>query len=77
MTTSLPQRQELGQPTTWPDETVAPGDRAGLDDPAMVAGIGSIDGVTFMLIGHQKGRNTKVCIRQASCSTSTSNPGAS
>ncbi len=35
------------------------GDRAGLDDPAMVAGIGSIDGVSFMMIGHQKGRNTK------------------
>ncbi len=26
----------------------------------MVAGIGSIDGVSFMMIGHQKGRNTKV-----------------
>jgi acetyl-CoA carboxylase carboxyl transferase subunit alpha len=35
------------------------GDRAGLDDPAMVCGIGSIDGVTMMFIGHQKGRNTK------------------
>lgn len=35
------------------------GDRAGLDDPAMVCGIGSIDGVSFMMIGHQKGRNTK------------------
>ena len=36
------------------------GDRAGLDDPAMVCGIGSMDGVSFMFIGHQKGRNTKV-----------------
>jgi acetyl-CoA carboxylase alpha subunit len=36
------------------------GDRAGLDDPAIVCGIGSIDGVSFMFIGHQKGRNTKV-----------------
>jgi acetyl-CoA carboxylase carboxyl transferase subunit alpha len=35
------------------------GDRAGLDDPAMVAGIGSIDGVSYMMIGQQKGRNTK------------------
>ena len=26
----------------------------------MVAGIGSIDGVSFMMIGQQKGRNTKV-----------------
>ena len=36
------------------------GDRGGLDDPAMVCGLGSIDGVSFMFIGHQKGRNTKV-----------------
>jgi acetyl-CoA carboxylase carboxyl transferase subunit alpha len=36
------------------------GDRAGLDDPAIVCGIGSMDGVSFMFIGHQKGRNTKV-----------------
>lgn len=35
------------------------GDRAGLDDPAMVCGLASIDGVPFMCIGHQKGRNTK------------------
>jgi len=35
------------------------GDRGGLDDPAVVCGLGSIDGVTFMMIGHQKGRNTK------------------
>lgn len=38
------------------------GDRAGLDDPAMVCGLASIDGVSFMFIGHQKGRNTKVPI---------------
>lgn len=36
------------------------GDRAGLDDPAIVCGIGSINGTPFMMIGHQKGRNTKV-----------------
>lgn len=42
------------------------GDRAGLDDPAMVCGIGSIDGVSFMMIGHQKGRNTKVPLPAAS-----------
>lgn len=35
------------------------GDRAGLDDPAMVCGLASMDGQTFMFIGHQKGRNTK------------------
>uniref|UniRef100_A0A383VMQ5 acetyl-CoA carboxytransferase n=1 Tax=Tetradesmus obliquus TaxID=3088 RepID=A0A383VMQ5_TETOB len=40
------------------------GDRAGLDDPAIVCGIGSMDGVSFMFIGHQKGRNTKENIRR-------------
>src|SRR3989337_3781498 len=35
------------------------GDRTVGDDKAMVGGFGSIDGQTFMLIGHQKGRNTK------------------
>ena len=35
------------------------GDRAVADDKAMVGGLGSIDGKTFMLIGQQKGRNTK------------------
>lgn len=36
------------------------GDRAGLDDPAMVCGLASMEGTSFMFIGHQKGRNTKV-----------------
>nr|KYP64422.1 Acetyl-coenzyme A carboxylase carboxyl transferase subunit alpha [Cajanus cajan] len=35
------------------------GDRAGYDDPAIVTGIGSIDGKSYIFIGHQKGRNTK------------------
>ncbi|GAV76465.1 ACCA domain-containing protein [Cephalotus follicularis] len=35
------------------------GDRAGYDDPAIVTGIGSMDGKSYMFIGHQKGRNTK------------------
>lgn len=35
------------------------GDRTVRDDPAMVGGFGTIDGQTFMLIGQQKGRNTK------------------
>ncbi|CAA2975391.1 acetyl-coenzyme A carboxylase carboxyl transferase subunit alpha, chloroplastic-like isoform X1 [Olea europaea subsp. europaea] len=35
------------------------GDRAGFDDPAIVTGIGSIEGRSYMFIGHQKGRNTK------------------
>ncbi len=35
------------------------GDRNIADDKAMVGGFGIIDGQTFMLIGQQKGRNTK------------------
>ena len=35
------------------------GDRAGYDDPALITGIGKIDDMTFMIVGHQKGRNTK------------------
>ncbi|KAK5776059.1 hypothetical protein PVK06_044017 [Gossypium arboreum] len=35
------------------------GDRAGYDDPAMVTGIGTMDGKSYMFIGQQKGRNTK------------------
>lgn len=40
------------------------GDRAGYDDPAIVTGIGSVDGRTFMFMGHQKGRNTKENIQR-------------
>jgi acetyl-CoA carboxylase carboxyl transferase alpha subunit len=35
------------------------GDRAGTDDHAMVAGIGSFRGRTIAIIGHQKGRDLK------------------
>ena len=35
------------------------GDRAFADDKAIVAGIGRIDGRAVLLIGHQKGRDTK------------------
>lgn len=35
------------------------GDRNFGDDKAMVGGLGTIDGHSFMFIGHQKGRNTK------------------
>ncbi|KAI7749063.1 hypothetical protein M8C21_033842 [Ambrosia artemisiifolia] len=40
------------------------GDRAGYDDPAIVTGIGTIDGRRFMFVGHQKGRNTKENIQR-------------
>jgi acetyl-CoA carboxylase carboxyl transferase subunit alpha len=36
------------------------GDRTVKDDKAMVGGFGQIDGKTVMLIGQQKGRNTKL-----------------
>lgn len=35
------------------------GDRTVADDKAMIGGLGMIEGQTFMLIGQQKGRNTK------------------
>eukprot|EP00897_Mesotaenium_endlicherianum_P009160 jgi/Mesen1/8272/ME000448S07415 len=40
------------------------GDRGGYDDPALVCGIARIDGMSFMLMGHQKGRNTKENIQR-------------
>lgn len=35
------------------------GDRRGTDDPAIVGGVGRIDGQPVVLLGHQKGRDTK------------------
>jgi acetyl-CoA carboxylase carboxyl transferase subunit alpha len=35
------------------------GDRRFADDPAIVAGIGRVSGISMMVIGHQKGRGTK------------------
>lgn len=35
------------------------GDRTVADDKAMVGGFGTVDGQTYMFIGHQKGRSTK------------------
>ncbi len=40
------------------------GDRAFADDPAIVAGIGRIDGRPVAIIGQQKGRDTKSKIRR-------------
>lgn len=42
-----------------PDFIELHGDRQVKDDKAIVGGFGTIDGQTFMIIGHQKGRNTK------------------
>lgn len=35
------------------------GDRTFADDPALVAGLGQIDGIRLVIVGHQKGRDTK------------------
>ncbi len=40
------------------------GDRLFRDDPAMVGGWARLDGVTVMVIGHQKGRDTKENLRR-------------
>ncbi|MBE9043372.1 acetyl-CoA carboxylase carboxyl transferase subunit alpha [Pleurocapsales cyanobacterium LEGE 10410] len=35
------------------------GDRGGYDDPALVGGVARIDGRPMVIVGHQKGRDTK------------------
>lgn len=35
------------------------GDRGGSDDPALVSGVGSVNGRSVVMLGHQKGRDTK------------------
>ncbi|MGA9341529.1 MAG: acetyl-CoA carboxylase carboxyltransferase subunit alpha [Rhodanobacteraceae bacterium] len=40
------------------------GDRAYADDAAIVGGLGRINGRAFVLIGHQKGRDTKSKVRR-------------
>ncbi|MCC5856902.1 MAG: acetyl-CoA carboxylase carboxyl transferase subunit alpha [Ectothiorhodospiraceae bacterium] len=40
------------------------GDRAFADDPAIVGGVARLDGRPVMVIGHQKGRDTKEKIRR-------------
>lgn len=35
------------------------GDRRFGDDPAIIGGVGKISGISFVIIGHQKGRGTK------------------
>ena len=47
-----------------PDFQELHGDRMFADDPAIVGGIGRIEGRPVMLIGHQKGRDTKERVRR-------------
>ena len=47
-----------------PDFQELHGDRMYADDPAIVGGLGRIDGRPLMFIGHQKGRDTKERVRR-------------
>ncbi len=47
-----------------PDFQELHGDRMYADDPAIVGGIGRVDGQAVMFIGHQKGRDTKERVRR-------------
>jgi len=47
-----------------PDFQELHGDRMYADDPAIVGGLGRIDGRPVMFIGHQKGRDTKERVRR-------------
>ncbi len=47
-----------------PDFQELHGDRMYADDPAIVGGVGRIDGRACMFIGHQKGRDTKERVRR-------------
>jgi len=47
-----------------PDFQELHGDRMYADDPAIIGGIGRLDGQSVMFIGHQKGRDTKERVRR-------------
>lgn len=47
-----------------PDFQELHGDRMYADDPAIIGGVGRIEGRAVMLIGHQKGRDTKERVRR-------------
>jgi len=47
-----------------PDFQELHGDRMFADDPAIIGGVGRLDGRSIMFIGHQKGRDTKERVRR-------------
>ncbi len=47
-----------------PDFQELHGDRMYADDPAIIGGVGRLDGRPLMFIGHQKGRDTKERVRR-------------
>lgn len=50
--------------TIAPDFQELHGDRMYADDPAVIGGVGRIDGRPVMFVGHQKGRDTKERVRR-------------
>ena len=61
-----PMRPYTADYLTWiaPDFQELHGDRMYADDPAIIGGIGRLDGRPVMFIGHQKGRDTKERVRR-------------
>tara|TARA_B100000614_G_scaffold250990_1_gene261989 strand:- start:1409 stop:2371 length:963 start_codon:yes stop_codon:yes gene_type:complete len=51
-------------PNIFDNFTELHGDRMFGDDKAIIAGIGDIDGLTFLFVGHQKGRDAKEKVRR-------------
>ena len=51
-------------PNIFDNFTELHGDRMFGDDKAIIAGIGDIDAVTFLFVGHQKGRDAKEKVRR-------------
>ncbi len=50
------------------------GDRHFADDPALICGIGIVDGMKLMIIGQEKGRGTKSKVYLFSTNISISSP---
>ena len=63
--------RDIGRPTTldycglvFEDFVELHGDRSGGDDPAVVAGVASLDGRPVVVLGHQKGHDTTELVRR-------------
>ena len=63
--------RDIGRPTTldycglvFEDVVELHGDRSGGDDPAVVAGVASLDGRPVVVLGHQKGHDTTELVRR-------------
>lgn len=63
--------RNIGRPTTadycaavFDDFVELHGDRIGADDPAVIAGVASLDGRPVVVIGHQKGHDTAELVKR-------------